>query len=435
MINLNQTHHQELLDIEGVLRTHGEVESCVVVASPESSFFLFYKLVQNVEFVPSLGEHDIYDVFIYNSMASDDMRVKGYREALADKVKDKVVLDPGTGTELILARHCIHAGAKKVYAVEALEHAYKQAREKVTALGLEDKITLILGDARHVTLPEKIDYIVSALAGNIASSDGCIPLINELKGNFGRDVKFIPNRYLTQVAAVELPATIYEKGLSPMSAYYISEVHKKYGHTFDVRMCLRYFSSSLLISDTGTVEDIAYESTLCESAEQQTTLSFVRDGMIHGVVFWLNAYTDAFMMIDSLQHTHHLPVYFPLFENGMEVKKGDHLCLTFSRSTGRDGYHPDYHVKGWVEFENGERLNFEHDSGHQGPLTTDNRKQGTPLKTYEYITEKTLKDYVKSKLPGNTASYKMIRVEQWPLNANGEIDKQQLLRHVRVDKR
>lgn len=390
---------------------------------------VFYAEVEKTEFVPSLGEYGLYDGFIYQSMAKDPMRVSGYRAALASKVKDKVVLDPGTGTEMVLARHCIDAGARKVYAVEMLEAAFHQAKNLVEQLGLSDKIFLIHGDATKVTLPEPIDFVVSALAGNIASADGCISLINALKQQHGNSLRFIPNRYCTRIAVASLPPNSCWQGLSPVSLHYIKQVFLQAGKIFDLRMCLKNFSAQHIISETGDVEDICYETHLDTDGETNVILNIQRKEVFTGLVLWINAFSDGQLVIDSLKKTHHLPVYFSVAEAGIPVDKGEQVCVSFKRTTAKDGYHPDYFLSGEVlDVRGNTKAVFCCNSPHMGDtFRTDLlMKQlfdvnGRPQKYFPMDTTGMAKQ-LKEMFGADMMAMRWKKVDRWPFGQHGKTD-------------
>ena len=48
--------------------------------------------------------------------------------AIRKSVRDRCVLDIGTGKDAILARICVEEGARKVYAAELLESSFRQAK-------------------------------------------------------------------------------------------------------------------------------------------------------------------------------------------------------------------------------------------------------------------------------------------------------------------
>merc|ERR1712070_420541 len=106
--------------------------------------------------------------YLYHQMdmLEDSHRTGSYYTAIVSNpacFEDKVVLDVGAGT-CVLAIFAAQAGAKQVYAVEATDMA-KRAKRIVDANGLGDKIRVIQGTMETITLPEKVDIIVSEWMG------------------------------------------------------------------------------------------------------------------------------------------------------------------------------------------------------------------------------------------------------------------------------
>ncbi len=98
-------------------------------------------------------------------MLHDQRRTGDYVAALAEAVRPgDVVLDIGTGSG-VLAVAAARAGAKRVYAVEASDIA-DVAERVFEANGVQDRITLIRGWSRQITLPEPADLLVSEIIGN-----------------------------------------------------------------------------------------------------------------------------------------------------------------------------------------------------------------------------------------------------------------------------
>ena len=100
------------------------------------------------------------------NMLADHVRTSTYQQAFLENAadfKDKVVLDVGTGTG-ILAFFAVQAGARKVYAVEASDSA--DIAEKISkANGYDDKVVIVKGKLEEITLPEKVDIIISEPIG------------------------------------------------------------------------------------------------------------------------------------------------------------------------------------------------------------------------------------------------------------------------------
>merc|ERR1719424_641586 len=113
----------------------------------------------------------------YASMRDDESRTPLYARAIAARVGEAPkgtlsVLDIGTGPHAVLALLAAEAGARKVYAVEVNSDAAARAREAVRAAGWSEVIEVIEGFSTEVTLPEKVDLVVSEIVGSVASEEG-----------------------------------------------------------------------------------------------------------------------------------------------------------------------------------------------------------------------------------------------------------------------
>ena len=115
------------------------------------------------QFWPSVGPYQVYDEFLYDLMSTETERLDRYREAFERSVRDRIVLDIGTGENALLARMCIEAGARRVYAVEVLAEAAEKARALVDERGLADRIHVLYGDMSTVDLPEPIEVCTQGM--------------------------------------------------------------------------------------------------------------------------------------------------------------------------------------------------------------------------------------------------------------------------------
>jgi amino acid adenylation domain-containing protein len=364
----------ELGEIEAALSGHPLVESCAVTDRPgaggETALAAFVvPREQEVEFWPSVGEYFIYDELLYYAMTTDERRNFAYRQAIARAVRDRTVVDLGTGGDAIQARFCIEAGARRVYAIEMLDTAFEQAKALVKRLGLEDKIILIHGDSTTVTLPEKVDVCVSELIGTIGSSEGAISLLNDARRFLNDAGTMIPQRSMTRIAAVSLPDEAAARPrFTQLSQHYAEEVFKKIGYPFDVRVCVKNLPKSSVVSDADVFEELDFRDTVPLKSERSIRLTIGRDCRLDGFLLWLNLYPAEQVLIDVWSEPYSwLPVFFPVFSPGIEVRQGDVVEAVCERVAREHRWMPDYRMKGIVRRQSGETIEFSYESLYDHP--------------------------------------------------------------------
>jgi hypothetical protein len=169
---------------------------------------------------------DWYPEWIYESMEIDDVRNQPYRETIQQVVPGKVVLELGTGRKALWAICCARAGAARVYAIEANKRAYDSSVTFLKSQGV-DNVHLIHGFSDKISLPEKCDVLVHDLIGDIASSEGMIPFIEDAKRRLLKsDAIHIPWRCSTcavlaedpKLRAAEWTLSYFMRGCRPFEA-------------------------------------------------------------------------------------------------------------------------------------------------------------------------------------------------------------------------
>lgn len=358
----------ELGEVESALAATPFVRSCAAAIVPDSNQSqLVAYVVPNLgsaELWPSVGEYFIYDELLYNSMTTDQVRMRAYRSAIERVVRGKTVIDIGTGADLALARLCLEAGAKRVYALEMLEDAYVRASRLVDDLGLSDRLVLIRGEARDIELPEKVDVCVSELIGTIGSSEGAIRILNDARRFLRPGGEMIPHKCITRVAAVSLPDELIENPeFDQLPSHYVEKVFESMGRRFDIRVCVKNLPASCLVSDAEVFEELQFDQP--GELEQTTSfqLTLERDCRVDGLLMWVNLYTEPNELIDVLtSECNWLPVFFPVFSPGIQVKAGDTIAATASRVVEPGATTPDYVVTGVVQQSGESPFEFRYES-------------------------------------------------------------------------
>ncbi|MCP4156283.1 MAG: amino acid adenylation domain-containing protein, partial [bacterium] len=433
----------ETREIEKQILKHLAVKEAVVITreGTKNDKYLCAYYVNDApkepELWPSVSEFFVYDELLYYAMTHDELRNDSYKVALKRLVKDKVVVEVGTGQDAILSRFCVEAGVKRVYTIEMLEESYNKAKKKIESLGFEDKIILIHGDATKVELPEKADVCLSEIVGSIGGSEGAAVIINSTWRFLKEDGVMIPVKSTTKIAAACLPSTIRENpGFTPIPGKYTEKIFHSLGYKFDLRLCVRNFPQSHVISNDDIFENLDFSTHVPEEADHQMNFVINKDARIDGFLIWLTLHTVEDEVIDTLENEYcWLPVFVPVFYPGIEVCEGDIIRATCTRTLADNKINPDFEIEGLLERKNGKDIPFKYGMPHFEKAYGDNLFYRELFKdgVINYIDEtfngpgtNELREYLASALPEYMLPTYFVQMEKMPLTPNGKIDRKAL---------
>jgi predicted RNA methylase len=134
---------------------------------------------------------------IFLPMINDTGRNIFYKNAIESCVKDKIVVDIGTGTGF-LSILAARAGAKKVYSVEQNLERFNFAKEIFAKLNLTDTIEII--HANYLDTNLQADYFVSETMGNWIFDENILAIADHTK-----------NRGLFIPGSFEITAVVYNE--------------------------------------------------------------------------------------------------------------------------------------------------------------------------------------------------------------------------------
>ena len=381
---------------------------------------------------PSVAEFFVYDDTVYGAMAGDQSRNKRYLEGFQRHLPDKTVLEVGPGPYAILSRLAVQAGAKHVTAVEINPVVADRARKAVADHGLEDKITILTGDASTLDLDATFDWCISEIVGGIGGSEGAADIINNVRHHLVDPTHMLPHRSLTRIAAVELPLSDIDAGFSPIAADYIQRIFDQVGHPFDLRLCLRRLDRQRLLTASAAFEDLDFTHHMDLEATHDIALDALRDGVLTGFALWLTLDTGGAREIDVLNDTASwLPVYVPVSATGFKLQKGDQVQATIARTLAAGGRHPDFVIAGEI-VRNGKKIHdFNVDLPHAGatfgadPLHDHLFENGAPRLVQDTFLD-TVRTHAQSHLPRYAVPGVLKEVETLPRSVNGKLARDEL---------
>lgn len=309
---------------------------------------------RGVELWPSVGEYPVYDAFIYYVMSHDDVRNRRYRDALIHTCRGRVVVDIGTGQDLLWAREAVAAGARHVYAIESLSRAAASAEVLCRKLGLDAVIDVITGFSQQVTLPEAADVCIVEMVGSIGSAEGIAAVAGDARDRFVSESGiFIPARVATNVCGITLPDDLYrDPGFTVDSADYVEQIWATMGTPSDVRLAIRGIEPENVLTSAAEIENLDLRGRSPDAAADDIAVSLrvERSGRLDGLLLWTRVWplADA-EPLETFPTVHSgLPAYVPLFHPGVEVARGGGVDVGFRRRLCPDGFHPDYRFEAVV---------------------------------------------------------------------------------------
>jgi protein arginine N-methyltransferase 1 len=273
---------------------------------------------------------------------SDRVKLEQYRAAIDRRVRpEHVVLDLGCGSGL-LGLMALRAGASKVLFVE--EGAIIEvARQTVTHAGFADKAEFFQTNSFELSLPERVDLVISDHVGYFGFDYGILDLLADAKSRFLKpDGIIVPTQIELKLAPIESTACRklvgqWRDGSVPNDYSWLGTAAANTKHSTQLER-------EELLAEAETL------ATLELGAEAPPYLSWsaefvcARDGTLDGVAGWFDC-----RLIDDL-HMTNSPIaeerldrpqaFFPL-DTPVAVTVGERILVTIMVR------HKD-NVIGWV---------------------------------------------------------------------------------------
>lgn len=286
----------------------------------------------------------MYDLNDYGNMIADKVRMDPYAFALKDVIgPDTVVLDIGaaTGIHSLLAAKF---GARKVYAVENND-AVHLAKELAVVNGYSRQIEFFQALSTKITLPERVDVVVSDLRGVLPLfGDHILSIVDARQRHLVPGGHLIPVRDSLWVALVET-RSVYRNLVKPWDYPYGLDMEiAKQGvlNSWSDENCGEIRSGDLLM-EPELWATLDYSSIVSPSAGQSGLRGkATRDGTAHGLLIWFDAEIGKGRGFSNGPREKRIAEvygrgFFPLLEP-VKVNKGDSIVIDISADYSDNEY-------------------------------------------------------------------------------------------------
>jgi len=267
-----------------------------------------------------IGTRDLtnwYPEWLYECMETDEIRNQPYEDAVRAKVAGKIVLELGTGRKALWAVRCARAGAKRVYAIEANRKAYESSLAFLQSQGI-DNVQLIHGFSDKVELPERCEVLIHDLVGDIGSSEGMIPFIEDARQRFlTPDAIHIPERCTTYAVLGEDPKLSWAEWAF---SYLLRELRP-----YEALSFVRFFGFPLkaALSEPQVFEEIVFSETPQLRTDKRLVMEVQRDGKLRGVLLFICLDFGEAGVVNTWTSQTSWPTPYVRFRSPESVRRGD----------------------------------------------------------------------------------------------------------------
>ena len=286
-----------------------------------------------------------WDYDFHRLMLNDHIRMVNYENAIKQVIKaGMTVADIGVGTG-ILSLWALEAGAKKVYGIDVNKNIIEKAKERINQAGFSNKFEVFNDLSYKISLPEKVDVIVSEILGNLGDNEDMTPILDDAQKRFLKEGgQIIPKKvetFLVPISSTKAHSQIAKGECKGVSDKYnlidlLSklEIQNRFNLYYDVIVPKNsYLSSPKLVAD--------FQFKGFDKAKYENEIEFkvTKDGILTGFKGYFVAELAPGIILDisgdnieSRDTSDCWKHCFLPIEKTFDVKSGDLVKLTFSRS-------------------------------------------------------------------------------------------------------
>ncbi|MDV2997302.1 MAG: hypothetical protein N4J56_007007 [Chroococcidiopsis sp. SAG 2025] len=278
-------------------------------------------------------------------MLNDELRMNSFKRAIQEVIQPgMIVIDVGTGTG-ILGLWALEAGAKHLYAIEMNSEILPVVvrnfeREFPGKYEVFNKISY------NLELPTRGDVIISEILGNLGDNEDCVPILTDARHRFLREGGImLPSKVcskLVPIDSLKVHQQVQSRNVKSISGYTIETLLQRLAITnqFDL-----YYDAILPntshLSTPQVAKEFRFDGSDRDTYEISLIFTVEVDGIFTGLKGSFVAQLSDSVILDisksddfsSVRWKH---AYLPI-ETPIEVKRGDKICLAFSRFCSSGG--------------------------------------------------------------------------------------------------
>ncbi len=287
-----------------------------------------------------------------------------------------MVLDLGTGPGTMALLSC-RFGARKVYAIEA-DPVIQVAREIAVSNGLDGQIEFIEGFSTKISLPERVDVIVSDMNGILPWYQQHLPSIADARRRFlAPGGVMIPKKEIVWLGVVE-SRQAYSQHAEPWKTGHGFQMHAAWDIATNSPRKIKLPSEDLLTPpQCGLVLDMS----VVEGPDSRADLSSVvtRPGVGHGMLVWFDyVLTDDVFFSNGpgCGTTIYDQTFFP-WKQPVNLEIGDVVTASLHCNLALDTYIFRWTTKVFGQGKQDEvKASFDQSTFHSFPISTASLRKG-----------------------------------------------------------
>ncbi len=154
---------------------------------------LKYTLLKAQTFDP---KHYGFSPIYYQIMESDRRRIRAFYQAFKqyNDFEGKIVCEAGVG-RLALTKYFLPK-VKKAYLIESNPYLQAEILSMIKEHNWDDKMHLIMGDARQIVLPESVDFVVGELMSIYCGNEYQVQIFQHLRQFLKPNGKLLPEKII-----------------------------------------------------------------------------------------------------------------------------------------------------------------------------------------------------------------------------------------------